>query len=147
MIKDLDVVTVNNDKPEYKLQAGTVGTVVSVFQDGKAFLVEFSELEDDADPLVDLTIDDVHIASAAEIKKDKEITRTRRDKVVLTRDFPDEKLKKGDLGTVISAYDDDQGYLVEFASLAGETVAILALEVKDVREIKATDLAHVRECA
>ncbi len=147
MIKDLDVVAVNNDKPEYNLQAGTIGTVVSVFQDGKAFLVEFSELEDDANPLVDLTIDDVHKASDAEIKKYKEIARTRRDKVVLTRDFPEKKLKKGDLGTVIFSYDNGRESMVEFASLAGETIAILALEAKDIREIKATDLAHVRECA
>ena len=147
MINELDVVALNNDKPEYRLQAGTIGTVVSVFQDGKAFLVEFSELEDDANPLVDLTIDDVHKASAAEITKYNEIARTRRNKVVLTRDIPEKKLKKGDLGTVIFAYDGGRESMVEFASLAGETIAILALEAEDIREIRATELAHVRECA
>jgi len=43
--KLLDVVALTQDMPEYHLRRGQVGTIVEVFQNGKAFEVEFSDLQ------------------------------------------------------------------------------------------------------
>ena len=147
VINEHDLVAVKHDRPEHKLKAGDIGTVVSVYQNGKAFLVEFPDLENDPYALIDLAVDDVHKADAAETTKYKESTQAARDRVILLRDLPDEKLQKGDLGAVVSTYDDGAGCIVEFASLTGETIAVVALDREDVRDIRATDLAHVREYA
>lgn len=69
------------------------------------------------------------------------------DRVVLLRDLPDEKLKGGDLGAVVSVYEEGAGYAVEFVSLTGDTVAVVVLEAADVREIREGDMARVREVA
>lgn len=41
--KLLDVVALTEDIPEHHLRRGQVGTVVEVFEDGKAFEIEFSD--------------------------------------------------------------------------------------------------------
>ncbi len=43
-IERLDPVALTQDIPEYNLHRGQVGTVVEVFNDGKAFEVEFADL-------------------------------------------------------------------------------------------------------
>ena len=67
------------------------------------------------------------------------------DCVVLTEDVPDERLKAGDIGTVIHLHAGGAGYEVEFMTLAGETVAIVTLLPSQVRPIARRDIAHVRE--
>lgn len=42
-IKLLDVVALMEDIPEHHLHRGQVGTIVEVFEGGKAFEVEFSD--------------------------------------------------------------------------------------------------------
>jgi Domain of unknown function (DUF4926) len=49
------------------------------------------------------------------------------DCVVLTQDLPNEKLKAGDIGTVVHTHQGGAGYEVEFITLAGETVAVATL--------------------
>lgn len=41
--KLLDVVALTEDIPKHNLRRGQVGTIVEVFEDGKAFEVEFSD--------------------------------------------------------------------------------------------------------
>ena len=41
MLKLFDTVTLKNDDPETGVKAGTVGTIVDVLGNGKAFTVEF----------------------------------------------------------------------------------------------------------
>ena len=41
MIKELDTVVLAKDFKEYQLKRGDVGAVVHVYEDGKAFEVEF----------------------------------------------------------------------------------------------------------
>lgn len=41
--KLLDVVALTEDIPKHNLRRGQVGTIVEVFDDGKAFEVEFSD--------------------------------------------------------------------------------------------------------
>jgi hypothetical protein len=69
------------------------------------------------------------------------------DCVVLTADLPSEKLKAGDIGTIIHVHGKNEGYEVEFMTLAGETLAVVTLLPPQVRPITCRDLAHVRELA
>ena len=45
MIKELDIVALTCSVPEYGLEAGDVGTVVMVYEDGKGFTVEFTTVK------------------------------------------------------------------------------------------------------
>lgn len=69
------------------------------------------------------------------------------DCVVLTEDLPSEKLKAGDIGTVVHILGENKGYEVEFMTLAGETLAVVTLLPPQVHPITRRDLAHVRELA
>jgi Domain of unknown function (DUF4926) len=65
------------------------------------------------------------------------------DTVVLTKDLPEHKLKRGDIGAVVEIYDPD-GLEVEFVTGSGHTQALLTLSVSDVRPFGATEILAVR---
>jgi hypothetical protein len=67
------------------------------------------------------------------------------DTVVLDRDMPDHRLRKGDLGAVVEVYEPD-GLEVEFVTASGRTAALLTLSVRDVRAVADDDLVSVRPC-
>lgn len=67
------------------------------------------------------------------------------DCVVLTEDLPEEKMRSGDIGTVVHIHQGGTGYEVEFMTLAGETVAVITLLPTQIRPIARRDIAHVRE--
>ena len=69
------------------------------------------------------------------------------DCVVLLQDLPEDALRAGDIGTVVHVHQGGAGYEVEFATLAGETVAVVTLLQPQVRPIARHDIAHVRELA
>ncbi len=56
-------------------------------------------------------------------------------RVVLANDLPADKLTAGDVGTVVHVYQDGTMFEVEFSTLTGETVAIVALEKTQVRAV------------
>lgn len=62
------------------------------------------------------------------------------DCVVLTQDLPNEKLKAGDIGTVVHTDQGGAGYDVEFMTLAGETVAVATPLPSQVRSIAGATL-------
>lgn len=64
--------------------------------------------------------------------------------VVLTRDFPDQGLRRDDLGAVVQVYDPD-GLEVEFVSASGRTEALVTLKDADVRAVADGDLIAVRQ--
>mgnify|MGYP006392602579 CR=1 FL=1 len=64
--------------------------------------------------------------------------------VVLDCDPPDEKLNRGDVGTVVHVYKGGRGYEVEFVDGAGRTVALVTVGAEDVRPIEAGELLHAR---
>jgi hypothetical protein len=70
-----------------------------------------------------------------------------RDGVVLRRDVPDVWLKAGDVGTVVLIRPDGAGYEVEFATLTGETLAVVTLSAEAVRPIGPREIAHTRAVA
>ena len=49
------------------------------------------------------------------------------DRVVLTRDFPEYHLKKGDLGTIVLVHEGNSGYEIEFMTLDGDTLNVVSL--------------------
>jgi hypothetical protein len=66
------------------------------------------------------------------------------ERVVLTRDLPEEGLVAGDVGTVVHVYGDGEGYEVEFLTPSGRTVAVATLEADDVREAGEGEVLRVR---
>ena len=56
-IKELDVVTLIRDIPEYKIKKGVKGTVVDIYQDGLAYEVEFINKSGHTDALFTLESD------------------------------------------------------------------------------------------
>ena len=57
------------------------------------------------------------------------------DCVVLTEDLPEEKMRSGDIGTVVHIHQGGTGYEVEFMTLAGETVAVITLLPTQIRVV------------
>lgn len=67
------------------------------------------------------------------------------DCVVLTADFPEEKLKSGDVGTVVHIHQGGAAYEVEFMTLDGHTVAVTTVSSNQLRPVSRRDISHVRE--
>lgn len=68
------------------------------------------------------------------------------DTVVLTRDFPQYRLRAGDLGAIVEIYE-PEGLEVEFVTAAGRTQALATLKPSDVRPVADDDLVSVRSLA
>ena len=66
------------------------------------------------------------------------------DAVVLTDDLPEYGLRTGDLGTVVLIHRGEAGYEVEFATLEGDTVAVVTLLASQVRPVRPQEIAHAR---
>ena len=66
---------------------------------------------------------------------------------MLTADIPEEDLKQGDVGTVVLVHRAGAGSEVEFATLAGETLAVVTMPANAVRPVGDKEIAHVRRVA
>jgi hypothetical protein len=69
------------------------------------------------------------------------------DTVALTRDVDEYGLKAGDIGAVVHRYKDDAAFEVEFVTAEGATIAVLTLELADIRPVGGKEVLHVRELA
>jgi hypothetical protein len=67
--------------------------------------------------------------------------------VVLSRDLPQEKLREGDVGTVVLVHAGGAAYEVEFVTLGGKTPAVLALPADAVRAVTGREIPHARAVA
>lgn len=65
--------------------------------------------------------------------------------IVLTRDIPEHRLHRGDIGAVVHCYKDGAAFEVEFVTGKGDTVAVITLESKDVRPMYPNEILHARE--
>lgn len=61
------------------------------------------------------------------------------DSVVLVRDIPAGGLRAGALGAIVMLYTPND-FEVEFATASGDAQAVIALNSRDVRPMKDTDL-------
>lgn len=66
------------------------------------------------------------------------------DRIILTRDIPENNLKKGDIGIVVLVHANSKGFEVEFSTLDGDTISVVTLNSEDVREIRKHEIAHAR---
>ena len=67
------------------------------------------------------------------------------DTVVLTHDIAKYRLVEGDIGVVVHCYSDGNAYEVEFVTAEGRTIAVLTLNLDDVRLMSSREILHVRE--
>lgn len=69
-------------------------------------------------------------------------------RVVLTRDVPDEGLRRGDVGTVVEVYEDAAGdvigYELEVFAADGSTLAVASVPEVAVRQATSTDRLAAR---
>ncbi len=66
------------------------------------------------------------------------------DRVVLTGDIHDGKLKTGDVGTIVHVYSRRDAFEVEFLALDGHSAALATVLASQVRPVAPTDLTHAR---
>ncbi|MEX2172079.1 MAG: DUF4926 domain-containing protein [Pirellulales bacterium] len=70
---------------------------------------------------------------------------------ILTVDLPNEKLRAGDVGTVVERHQvpglGEVGYSVEFFDMIGRTVAVVTVPASSLRAPTSADLPAVRELA
>ena len=68
--------------------------------------------------------------------------------VVLLRDVPEEGLRAGDIGVVVEVFPRREsvppGYIVEFMTLTGETVAVVDVTADIVRPVSERDMPQAR---
>jgi len=69
------------------------------------------------------------------------------DAVVLTCDLPEHRLKRGDVGTTVLVHGNGEAFEVEFVDYDGQTVALLTLELAQLRPLRAGDIPHARTLA
>ena len=68
--------------------------------------------------------------------------------VVLLRDLPEEGLRAGDVGVVVDVFLGRErvppGYMIEFMTLSGETVAVVDVAADAVRPVGERDMPQAR---
>lgn len=69
------------------------------------------------------------------------------DTIVLTHDIGEYGLKEGDIGAVVHSYTDGTAFEVEFVTAEGRTIAVLTLNLDDIRLMSNREILHVREIA
>jgi len=73
------------------------------------------------------------------------------DRVVLTRDLPDEGLRAGDVGVIVEHYpataEVPEGYELEVFAASGQTLAVVSVPATFVRRATERDILTVREVA
>ena len=73
MIKEHDCIVLNEDLPEEGLEAGDIGTVVHVHQNGAGYEVEFMTLTGETITVATLTASQVRAFASREIAHAREV--------------------------------------------------------------------------
>lgn len=72
-------------------------------------------------------------------------------RVVLTRDLPEEGLRAGDVGVIVEHYPAregvPEGYELEFFAATGQTIAVVSVPAAAIREASSHEVLSVRELA
>ncbi len=66
------------------------------------------------------------------------------ERVAITIDLPQYRLKSGDIGTVVDITSDAKEYTLEFFTLDGETYAVVPVMREHIRQIGQGEVAHAR---
>jgi len=70
--------------------------------------------------------------------------------VVLNKDIPEKKLKKGDLATVVEYHpvsEGEDGYSLEIFNVLGDTIAVITVEESAIESLTINEVFSVRELA
>lgn len=70
--------------------------------------------------------------------------------VVLKKDIPEKKLKKGDVATVVEYHpvsDGEYGYSLEVFNALGDTIAVITVAESDIELLTKNEVFSVRELA
>ncbi|MDB5240031.1 MAG: hypothetical protein JWP57_656 [Spirosoma sp.] len=67
------------------------------------------------------------------------------DLVVLEDNGANERLKVGDVGTILTVYSEGKAFEVEFVTLTGELVAVETLLPHQIRTVRASEVMSVRD--
>lgn len=67
------------------------------------------------------------------------------DTVVLNDNLTAERLKAGDVGTIVHVHPRGAAFVVEFLALSGDTVAVATVSPSQVRPVDSRDMAHARQ--
>jgi hypothetical protein len=73
------------------------------------------------------------------------MTFSEHDRVILTEDIPNHRLRSGDVGAVVHIHNKGEAFEVEFTTLTGQTVAVTTVKPSQVRAVTRRDVNHVRE--
>lgn len=72
-------------------------------------------------------------------------------RVALARDFPEKRLRRGDVVTIVDSHPDpsdgELGYSIEVFNALGETIAVLIVAESDLQPLRAGEVFNVRELA
>jgi hypothetical protein len=69
------------------------------------------------------------------------------EEVVLAKDFPDKKLKKGDIATVVEHHpvsDGEDGYTLEAFNALGDTITVITVAESAIEPLTENDVLTVR---
>ena len=66
------------------------------------------------------------------------------ERVALTEDLPEHRLKIGDIGMILHIYADHKGYEVEFITLSGELIALVSVYPSQIRQLEQDEIASAR---
>ena len=69
------------------------------------------------------------------------------DLVVLVEEIREGRLKTGDVGTVLTVYNEGKAFDVEFVTLTGEVIAVETLLPHQIRAVRASEVMAVRDTA
>lgn len=67
------------------------------------------------------------------------------DLVVLQDSRANQRLKEGDVGTILTVYGDGKAFEVEFVTLTGEQVAVETLLPHQIRTVRPSEVMTVRD--
>ena len=67
------------------------------------------------------------------------------DRIVLTSDLPEERLRAGDVGTIVHVHRQGEAFEVEFLALDGHTVAVATVMASQLRPVTTRDITHARQ--
>ncbi len=66
------------------------------------------------------------------------------ERMALTVDLPQYRLKAGDMGVVVMIHGDHEGYELEVFSADGHTLEVVTVEAEQIRPVSRRDVLHVR---
>lgn len=72
------------------------------------------------------------------------------EEVVLNKDLPDDKLKKGDLATVVEHHpvsSGENGYSLEVFNVLGDTIVVVTVEESSIASLTKNEIFSVRDLA